>query len=142
MIPFEEIDSRLEKLKKDRVWLAENTPYSADYIRTVLAPKSTRRTPRVQQVLSDAIEREEASRKDPQQFSSSEAARLDYIAIEVDSKRMDSYQEAAKTAVKTLKEWTISELDRAAEEWARKKGGPRILPDAEADEDDQAGNGG
>jgi len=62
MIRFDEIDARLAVLGLDRAWLAENSPYSADYIRTVLAPKSTRRTDRVMQILSDAIEREEAAR--------------------------------------------------------------------------------
>ena len=60
MIQFDDIDDRLEKLRKNRIWLAEQTPYSAAYIRDVMAPKSTRRTERVQKILSDAIEREEA----------------------------------------------------------------------------------
>jgi hypothetical protein len=66
MIPFEEIDRRLEAIGKNRAWLAENTPYSADYLRTVLAPKSTRRTERVLQIISDAIEREEARQEEEQ----------------------------------------------------------------------------
>ena len=67
MIPFEEIDARLEALGKDRVWLGENTPYSSDYLRTVLAPNSTRRTERVQKIISDAIEREESDRASAEQ---------------------------------------------------------------------------
>jgi len=59
MIAFDEMDARLAALGRKRLWLADVTPYSADYLRTVLAPNSSRRTSRVQQILSDAIEREE-----------------------------------------------------------------------------------
>jgi len=63
MIAFEEIDSRLESLGKDRAWLAAETGYSVAYIRDVLAPNSTRRTERIQLILSDPIEKEEAQNK-------------------------------------------------------------------------------
>lgn len=59
MIAYDKIDERLQALGKNREWLALITPYSSDYIRTVLAPKSTRRTDRVMSILSDAIEKEE-----------------------------------------------------------------------------------
>lgn len=59
MIPFEEMDRRLEAIGKDRSWLAEETKRSPDHIRTLLAPNSTRRSEKVQALLSDAIVREE-----------------------------------------------------------------------------------
>jgi len=67
VISHEDIDLRLSKIGKDRKWLAENTPYSADYLRTVLAPGSTRRTKRVMQIISAAIEAEEERQAAPQQ---------------------------------------------------------------------------
>lgn len=60
MIPWNQFDERLEKLGKDRAWLAESTGYSDGHIRTVLAPSSNRRTERIQLALSKAIEDEES----------------------------------------------------------------------------------
>ena len=59
MIDWNDIDRRLEKLGKDRAWLAQNTPYSADSIRVALAPNSKKRSERLQEILSKAIEDEE-----------------------------------------------------------------------------------
>jgi hypothetical protein len=123
MIPFEEIDSRLQTLGKDRTWLAENTPYSADYIRTVLAPNSKRKTERVQQVLSDAIEKEERGQSLPLGQPPNPP---DRITIEVDSARMDKYCEAAAYARQDLKSWAIHELNRAAEAWLEEKHRPKM----------------
>lgn len=58
MIEFDDMDSRLAHIGKDRAWLAEKTKYSLSYIRDVLAASSTRRAHRVQCALSDAIENE------------------------------------------------------------------------------------
>ncbi len=60
MIEWTEIDSRLDSIGKNRRWLSEQTPYSADTIRTALAPNSTKRSARMLAVLSRAIEDEEA----------------------------------------------------------------------------------
>lgn len=65
MIAWNEIDSRLAALGKDRQWLASVTPYSPDTIRTALAPKSTKRSERMLQVLAKAIEDEEAKVEAP-----------------------------------------------------------------------------
>ena len=128
MIPFEEIDKRLAALGKDRAWLAENTPYSSDYIRTVLAPKSTRRTSRVLQILSEAIEREELKNED---IKTQCDFPPDRITVEVSSERLDRYLEAADLADQQLKPWIISELNKAAEEWLAKKNqsGLRVAED-------------
>jgi hypothetical protein len=63
VIPWDDIDKRLTGIGKDRTWLAENTPYSAGHIRTVLAPGSVRRSDRIQSVLSKAIEDEESCQR-------------------------------------------------------------------------------
>ena len=63
MIPYDEIDSRLRSLGKNRAWLAEVTKRSPDSVRTALAPKApaAKRSTLLQMALSEAIEREEAS---------------------------------------------------------------------------------
>lgn len=64
MIPFDEIDMRLKSLGKDRVWLAKASGRKPDSIRVALAPNAVpaKRSELLQKALSDAIEREEASR--------------------------------------------------------------------------------
>lgn len=57
---WHEIDPRLARLGKDRAWLAERTQYSADTLRTALAPASTKRSDRMLSVLARAIEDEES----------------------------------------------------------------------------------
>lgn len=65
MIPFDEIDSRLDQLGLDRSWLAEKSGRSPSSIRSALAPNAhpKQRSELLQRALSDAIEREEAARR-------------------------------------------------------------------------------
>ncbi len=63
MIEWTQIDNRLAAAGKDRAWLAEQVEYSADTIRTALAPASTKRSDRMLAVLSRAIEDEEAAQR-------------------------------------------------------------------------------
>ncbi len=113
MIQFEDMVGRLASIGKNRAWLAEETPYSADYIRTVLAPKSTRRTERVQKVLSDAILREEERQR---------AAAivipplLDRITIECHPEERRRWNNAAMVAGQDLDAWVIESLNSAAED--------------------------
>lgn len=53
----------MARLGKDRVWLAEVTPYKANSIRQALAPNGGARSHRMQEVLSRAIEDEEARQR-------------------------------------------------------------------------------
>lgn len=64
MIPFDEIDSRLDAIGKDRAWLAAVTGRSYDSIRGALAPNAEkkRRSALLQKALSDAIAAEEKRR--------------------------------------------------------------------------------
>ena len=118
MIPFDDIDARLEKLGKDRAWLAEKTPYSAAYIRDLMAPKSTRRTERVQLIISDAIEKEESAQV--------AADRLpDQLALAPTADEFNAWCRAYKASpAETLKEWAIDELNKAAAQWAQTKKNP------------------
>ena len=49
---WNEIDSRLYAVGKDRRWLADVTPYTYDTIRNTMAPGSTKKTDRMLSVLS------------------------------------------------------------------------------------------
>jgi lambda repressor-like predicted transcriptional regulator len=110
MIQFEEIDKRLKSLGKSRAWLTEKTPYSADYLRTVLAPRSQRRTARVQQIISDAIEAEEARQRtailrDPPN---------DTLSIQCGPHDLELWIAAANAKGDPLKKWAIEMLNNAA----------------------------
>lgn len=61
MIAFEDVDSRLAAIGKDRAWLATESGRSPGSIRTALAPKAhpKNRSELLQRALSNAIEREE-----------------------------------------------------------------------------------
>ena len=116
MIPFEDMDARLSAIGQDRAWLAQTTPYSPDYIRTVLAPKSTRRTQRVQAVLSNAIEKEEQAQAAAKVESIDPP---DRITIYEAPEQFDAWSRsaAAEDPPKTVKECAIETLNQAAEEW-------------------------
>ena len=115
----QQIDARLASIGKDRAWLAENTPYSADYIRTVLAPNSKRRTERVLQVLTAAIAREEAAQQQSREGEAStpQPPLRDHIVLEVPPATHDQWAAAAAAQGKALKPWAIEELNHAAAEW-------------------------
>lgn len=121
MIPFEEIDIRLEKLGKDRAWLARETPYSSDYLRTVLAKNSTRRTERVQSVISDAIEREE-SLQEAAQAQAVEALKQHAITIYPTREQFNRWTSAFKHSdADTMEEWAEIGLDDLAAEWEQSR---------------------
>jgi hypothetical protein len=60
---WNDIDSRLEALGKDRRWLSSVTPYSLASVRDAMGPNSKKRSDRMLTVLSRAIEDEEARRQ-------------------------------------------------------------------------------
>jgi len=115
MIPFDEIDNRLEKLGKDRAWLSLASGRKPDSIRVALAPSAppSKRSELLQKALSDAIEREEAN-----QATAIPILLPDRITLEVSAEKFDAYSRAAADVRgRTIKEWAIEELDRAAEAW-------------------------
>ena len=65
MIPFEEIDARLDALGKDRKWLAEASGRKIASINVALAPNAPakQRSSLLQKALSDAIKAEEEKRE-------------------------------------------------------------------------------
>jgi transcriptional regulator with XRE-family HTH domain len=59
MIAFPEMDQRLKRIGKDRLWLAAQTPYTANTIRQALTPRGSAKSARLQEVLSGVIEMQE-----------------------------------------------------------------------------------
>lgn len=57
---WNEIDSQLEEIRKDRRWLSDVTPYSLSSIRDALGPSSKKRSARMLSVLRRAIDDEAA----------------------------------------------------------------------------------
>jgi len=119
MIPFDDIDSRLEAIGKDRAWLAEASGRSPSSIRSALAPNahSKQRSELLQRALSDVIEREEAARR-PQ---AAPPVLPNRITVEPTVAQFESWDRASRAAdAASLSEWAIEELNKAAEAWFAK----------------------
>lgn len=113
MIPFDEMDARLEGIQKNRAWLVHTTGRSTDSIRAALAPnaKSKSRSELLQKALSDAIEREEATKY-------TQIRLPDQLALQPTSREFDAWCKAYKASdCSTLKDWAVSELNKAAKAW-------------------------
>ena len=110
MIPFEDIENRLKKLGKDRMWLAEKSGRSHASIRTALAksavPKA--RSALLQKALSDAIEREEMEQlKKPELVKS--------ITLEPSIEEYRLWSEAFKISPhSTIEEWAKASLNETS----------------------------
>jgi predicted HicB family RNase H-like nuclease len=130
MITFDEMDSRLEAIGKNRAWLADESGRSPSSIRSALAPAASpkQRSKLLQKALSDAIEREEERQR---------AAKLtpsihlpDRITIECDPAERRAWQHAARRADLDLDAWTIDTLNAAAKEWQARPPGtddPQVI---------------
>lgn len=107
MIPFDEIDQRLEKLGRNRKWLVEATGRSDHAIRSALAPNATpkSRSALLQKALTDAIEREEIEQlKKPELVKS--------ITLEPSIEEYRLWSEAfKKSPYSTIEEWAIAALN-------------------------------
>ena len=110
MIPFEDIENRLKKLGKDRMWLAEKSGRSHASIRTALAksavPKA--RSALLQKALSDAIEREEMEQAKKPELTKS-------IVLEPSAEEYRLWSEAfKKSPSSTIEEWAKASLNEAS----------------------------
>jgi hypothetical protein len=112
MIPFDEIDKRLELLGKTRAWLAEETGRSPDSIRAALAPNSPakNRTALLQKALTDAIEREELERKTAEMIAKTDPV-ADRITIQCTPEERRHWQAASGA---DLDGWIVHTLNDAA----------------------------
>ena len=110
MIPFDEIDSRLKRIGKDRAWLAEVTGRSAGSIRAALAPNALpkHRSGLLQKALSDAIESEEGEKGDPDETH-------ERLILKVSEEQFEAYNRASLSEGKTIKEWIMAVLEEAAQ---------------------------
>ena len=117
MIPFTQIDERLEKLGKNRAWLVEATGRSEGAIRSALAPKASdkHRSELLQRVLSEAIQKEEDAQRS--------CVRLpDQLALAPTPEEFDAWDRASRAArAPTLRDWAIDELNKAAAAWHASK---------------------
>ena len=113
MIEWNQIDNRLGGIGKDRAWLAEQTEYSPDTIRTALAPASIKRSGRMLSAFSRAIEDEE-SRKGDEAATIANQSPDDVIVLRVDETRYAAYNKASMAEGLSLKEWVINILNEAA----------------------------
>jgi SOS-response transcriptional repressor LexA len=117
MIPFDEIDSRLALIGKNRAWLVEVTGRSENSIRASLAPSApdSKRSDLLQKALSDAIEKEESAQRS--------SARLpDQLALAPTADEFNAWCRAYKASeAETLKDWAIDELNKAAAAWKASK---------------------
>jgi hypothetical protein len=107
MIPFDEIDQRLEKLGRNRKWLVEATGRSDHAIRSALAPNATpkSRSALLQKALTDAIEREEAEQAKKPELTKA-------IALEPSIEEYRLWSEAFKSSpYSTIEEWAVAALN-------------------------------
>ena len=114
MIPFEEIDTRLAALGKDRAWLANNTGRSKNSIRVALATNASEknRSKLLQRALSEAIEREESAQKTPVMDDPQNE-----IAVEFTDEEMDLTIDVANTLGTPYREYiTRSAVARARQD--------------------------
>jgi hypothetical protein len=124
MIEFEDMDARLKALGKDRGWLSEVTPYKPNSIRQALAPSGGARGPRLQKILSDAIEKEEAARRVD---SPPAAPGLHQFFQTAD--QLDRADRASRLAnYKSLAEFCRDAIQLRADELLNKKPSSTVLP--------------
>lgn len=120
MIPFEEIDPRLDSIGKNRVWLAEVSGRSYNSIRSALAPNSPdkQRSSLLQRALSDAIEREEELQRSALDEKAIEDLKQHAITVYPTREQFNRWCRAFKNSeADTMEEWAESGLDQMAEEW-------------------------
>lgn len=127
MIPFDEIDARLQGIGKNRAWLAQESGRKINSIRVALAPGAVKknRNDMLQKALSDVIEREEAIRREPLPI------RLPtMITLEPKKEEYTAWDKASRSVnAPTLEEWAIASLNAAAARWFSEQGRGPALPD-------------
>jgi hypothetical protein len=108
---FDEIPVRMIKLGVDRKWLVENTDYTADSLRQILAPNGNPRakTERALKTIWDALDREEARQQSP-------VAPLEQhqLVLRPTDQQFDSWNREANAHGMLIKDWCIEALNAAA----------------------------
>lgn len=109
MIPYEDVDSRLAAIGKNRRWLTTQIQYKASSIREALAPNSTKRSTRLQRAITIAIEREEQ-----RQSEAITDLRAQNLVISASPTQFRAWNSASLAAGKLLEDWARDGLDKAA----------------------------
>ena len=109
MIPFDEIDERLGKIGKDRVWLALQSGRKFNSIKSALAPNAdeTKRSALLQRVLSDVIEAEESRAKTGQEPPPA------YLTVQTTVSEYRAWEDAAYSKEKKLTDWALDAIREA-----------------------------
>ena len=117
MIPFDEIDKRLDSLGLGRTWLAEATGRSPNSIRVALAPNaaSSNRSALLQRSLTEAIIKEEDGRNR-------------HIIINLEEGDKKTLTEAANKSGYTLPDYIYKAAFDALDKSVEDNGGKMILP--------------
>lgn len=125
VIHFDDIDSRLEKLGKNRAWLAEASGRKLRSIGDALAPSSagtSKRSTHLQRALSDAITAEENRQAAAKIMPAPPVP--DRITIECDPDDRRAWQRASSTRHHgDLDAWIVDTLNDAAESGGNQKDG-------------------
>ncbi len=121
MIPFEEIDTRLAGIGKNRIWLAGKSGRKPDSIRVALAPNApkSKRSELLQKALTDAIEGEERCQREAEESAVQIPTR---ISIRAMPKERESWEECSLAAQLTLNSWIVAQLNDAASKWQEQEG--------------------
>jgi hypothetical protein len=124
MIPFEEIDTRLAGIGKNRAWLAEMSGRSPSSLRSALAPNAAekQRSSLLQKALTDAIEGEERRQREGKVGG---IILPDRITIEASAGERREWQECSLAARLALDVWAVAQLNEAARKWRNKEEGNR-----------------
>ena len=114
MIPFDEIDNRLDALGKDRAWLAAAAGRKPSSIGDALAPnaKPSKRSALLQKAITEAIEREEERQRAT--IVQPQIQLPDRISVEATLEERRSWERAALAKRLTTEEWAIAALNEAA----------------------------
>lgn len=125
MIAFEEMDSRLESLGKDRTWLSVASGRKPDSIRVALAPSApkAKRSTLIQKALSDAIEREESRLA---ALKSNPPFPQQHLVLRPSDEDYESWCRAADGEPVNL--WAVEALNQAARRYIA---GPVAVPSEE-----------
>jgi len=106
---FDEVPLKMIKLGVDRAWLARQCDYTTDSLRQILAPNGKGKTAKALRRIWEALEREEIRQKRP---AVQEA--VCQIVVRPDVEEFTKWNKAALSKKKTVEDWAIDALNKAA----------------------------
>lgn len=108
---FDEIPLKMLKLGVDRAWLARQCDYKAGTLAAILAPNGnlSHKTEKALRRIWEALEREEIRQKRPAVQES-----VCQIVVRPDVEEFTKWNKAALSKKKTVEDWAIDALNKAA----------------------------